>query len=73
MMAIEFKNGAVCSRFYSDGSGELLASFKYFSDAEAWAKEKVASDAHAKIETTVVATCLYSGASRMFYPPKAAS
>lgn len=67
-MAIDFKNGAVCSRFHSDGSGELLAAFQYSTDAEKWAADKVAEDADNDMGTTIVATRLYSGCSRMFKP-----
>jgi hypothetical protein len=67
-MALELKNGAVVSRFFSDGSGELLAAFQYFCDAEMWAKLKVTKDCEDSMETTLVATCLYSGTSRQFKP-----
>ena len=67
-MAIEFTNGAVASRFYSDGTGELLAAFQYSGDAREWARGKVASDAAAGMETSIVVTCLYSGKSWRFDP-----
>ncbi|WP_386681918.1 hypothetical protein [Loktanella sp. R86503] len=67
-MAVKLENGAVCSRFYSDGSGELLAAFQYSTDAEEWAKAKVASDSAAGMETTIVMTNLYNGTSCLFMP-----
>jgi hypothetical protein len=33
-----FVNGCSVSRFWHDGSGELLALFQYETDADAWAK-----------------------------------
>ena len=69
-MAIDLTNGATVSRFHSDGSGELLAAFQYGSDADSWAKWKVAKDSDNGMETTLVRANLYDGKMKMFQPPK---
>lgn len=65
-MSIKLTNGAVVSRFYGDGTGELLAAFQYFSDAEHWAQIKVDEDHHAGMDTHLIATCRCAGTSRQF-------
>jgi len=59
-MAIDITNGTAVSRFYSDGSGELLAVFQYETHAKEWARTL------RKIDLPVVVTNLYSGRSTMF-------
>lgn len=70
MASIDMTNGATVSRFYSDGDGELMAVFQYTGDADDWAKTKVDDDHARGLETSLCRTCLYSGKSRMFLPPK---
>ena len=72
-MAIEFKNGAVVSRAFDDGSGELLASFQYFPDAVTWAKSKSEKDEESDMGSIIIATCLHSGKSRVFASPLVAA
>jgi hypothetical protein len=70
MMAIEINNGSAVSRFYFDGSGELLAVFQYTSDADKWAEQQL-KDACAvsKDPIYLVRTCLRTGRSRAFHAP----
>ena len=65
-MTIEIQNGTVISRFYSDGTGELLAVFQYEDDADRWANMMVKSEHHIT-GTTLYRTNLYSGISRVFF------
>ena len=66
-MSIDLPNGAVVSRLYSDGSGELLAQFQYASDADDWAARKVEQDRAAGMsKCDLYRTCLYSGKLRRF-------
>lgn len=66
MSNIDIKNGASVNRFYSDGSGELLAVFQYDGDAKSWAKMKLDEDAKNGMETTIVVASMYDGKSTMF-------
>ncbi len=53
-MSISIQNGAAVSRFYSDGSGELLAVFQYTSDADKWAEQCAQTEIDARFKNTLI-------------------
>lgn len=68
--SINMTNGAAVSRFFSDGSGELLAVFQTIVDADEWAQTKVEIYHARGLATQLYRTCLHSGESRLFLPPE---
>jgi hypothetical protein len=72
MSNIKLDSGSSVSRFYDDGSGELLAVFQYHCDATSWAKARLASDTKNDLQTSLVVSSMYDGTSTMFCNKKAA-
>lgn len=66
-------NGASVSRLFSDNKTELLAIFQYQTDAEAFAKSRLADDTAREWKgSTYIVACTYSGRIQAFGPSGAA-
>lgn len=69
-MELRLNNGTVVHRLWGDSHPELLGGFQYQSDAEAFARAKLAEDTKNNWTNSYAVICTLSGKMTVIHPEK---